>query len=484
MRQLAIGENLAWMSAVASRSVQAVYLDPPFNSGRNYEARVSAGTSRGAFRDTWSWDEAATTSMKSLSESLHPEAVRMIRALVEGLGSRSSMAAYIVNLAQRIGESHRVLSGDGSLFLHCDPSASHYLKIVLDSVFGPGNFRNEIVWKRTNAHSGSNRFGPIHDVILFYTKSDQYKWNQQFVPYSDDYVKNYFNKVDGHGRYQAITCTGPGSRLGTRAHYAWKGVWPPEGRHWAWVREEMERLDTLGLLEHSKNGVPRLKKYAHESEGLRLQDVWNDLPALSAHSTERVGYDTQKPVALLQRIISAVTDAGDVVLDPYSGTGTTAVAAERLGRGWITGDISALAGSIALGRLRAEAPSADIATKGFPSTSREAERLRETEPDAYGTWATSFLATQMDRRVSASQISIGRRSWKPGFVGLVPIEKASPVPAMPNLSDGVILEGPGHRELGNVLRERTQVTLTTVPMSSMTSGLARLQGRAEFELRV
>jgi len=482
VRRLAVADNLAWLGAVEPGSVQVAYLDPPFNSGRNYEARLSRGSTTKAFIDTWQWDSATSVALDTLGSFLSPEAERVISGLVAVLGPRNPMASYLVSLASRIGAAHRALADTGSLFLHCDPSASHYLKLVLDAVFGPANFRNEIVWKRTNAHSGSRRFGPIHDVILFYSKSPSFTWRQQYTPYSNEYIEKFFTGSDARGRYQAITCTGPGSRLGTRAHYEWRGVWPPEGRHWAWTYDKMQEFEEQGLLEYSRNGVPRYKKYVHDSAGLKVQDVWSDLPALSAHASERVGYDTQKPVALLERLIGVVSDPGDIVLDPYAGTGTTAVAAERMGRGWLVADVSPLAASIALARVRADAPHAVIETSGFPETPKAAASLREVDSVSYAMWATAFMATQIDRSRPTSTIAIGRRSWKPGFLGVVPLSaKGLPVETA-GLRDGVILEGPGYRNIAKMITGRTGVDLPVVSLSALTSEVARRQGRAEHEL--
>jgi site-specific DNA-methyltransferase (adenine-specific) len=327
-------------------------------------------------------------------------------------------------MVPRIAEAHRILNETGSIFVHCDPAASHYLKIALDTLFGARNFRNEIVWRRTHAHSSSRRFGPVHDTVLFYSKSERYSWNPVFTPYSQAYLADHFRSEDGGGRYQLITCTGPGDRVGTLAHYEWNGQLPPAGRHWAWKRERMEELDRAGRIVTSSNGIPRLKVYAHEGKGVALQDVWDDISRLDAHSDERVGYDTQKPVALLERIIRASTSPGDLVVDPFAGSGTTAVAAERLGRSWRVFDSSLLAGSIALGRVRQAAGTAPIELVGFPSDVTAARRLRAESPTTFGVWGTSMLGTVVDRERSTQSVTSGLgnlgktavsslRSWVP-----------------------------------------------------------------------
>src|SRR5579859_2947800 len=213
-RSLAVGDNLEALTRAATGSATMVYLDPPFNSGRGYEARVGRTTGSVAFSDVWTWDEKAENSLRTLDDHMPPLGTALVRALVAQLG-QTSTAAYIVSLSARLGEVHRVLAPNGSLYLHCDPSASHYLKVVLDSVFRPENFRNEIVWRRTHAHSSSRRFGPVHDTILYYSRSAAYVWNQGYSPYTYDYIRNYFRQVDQRGPYQSITCTGPGDRQGT-----------------------------------------------------------------------------------------------------------------------------------------------------------------------------------------------------------------------------------------------------------------------------
>lgn len=213
------------LASVPAEAATLVYLDPPFNSGRTYEALlgVSDGGQRrqqSAFEDTWRWGEEAESAFAALSSTCSQKVVAFVRTIVDVLG-RCDLAAYLVMLAPRLEACRRVLCQEGSLYLHCDPSASHYLKAVLDMVMGPENFRNEIIWKRTHAHSSSRRFGPVHDVVLFYSKSSDYIWTQLHAPYSDDYIEKYFRHYDDRGRFQLITCTAPGARPGTRAHNRW-----------------------------------------------------------------------------------------------------------------------------------------------------------------------------------------------------------------------------------------------------------------------
>lgn len=404
-------DNLEGMTRLEAGSVALAYLDPPFNSGRNYDTFL--GTARGtgsrtsrAFSDTWLWTDRTEQTLKGLADFLPSSTAAFVQSLAATLG-RSALAAYVVEMAPRLGAVHRVLRPNGSFYTHCDPAASHYLKILLDHLFGQDNFRNEIVWKRTHAHSSSRRYGPVHDTLLFYSKSGEYTWNRVFAPYRASYIEKYFRHDDEQGRYQLITCTAPGDRQGTRAHYRWRGQLPPPGRHWAWKREQMELLEKQGRLVHSRNGIPRLKRYSDEGRGVAVQDVWSDINRLDAHSRERVGFETQKPTALLERVISASSNPGDLVLDPFSGSGTTAVAAERLNRRWIAMDNSLMASGIALARVRQEVNLADVALAGFPENASAARRLLRAEPSAFGVWATSMLGSLPDRQGTNETVFVG-----------------------------------------------------------------------------
>jgi site-specific DNA-methyltransferase (adenine-specific) len=396
-----VEDNLETLGSLSDESVGLIYLDPPFNSGRSYDlvgrSRQGQGAGRtAAFNDTFAWSDEAEQTLGALPSLVPSSVAELVQTLVRALGRRD-MGAYLVMMAPRLVEMRRVLADDGSLYLHCDSAASHYLKILLDAIFGPANFRNEIVWKRTHAHSGSRRFGPVHDTILFYSKTSSYCWNQGYADYPAAYLERYYTHEDDRGKYQLITCTAPGDRQGTRAHYKWHGQLPPPGRHWAWKREQMEAFEGEGRLFYSGKGIPRLKRYSDDAPGVQLQDIWTDINRLDAHSDERVGFETQKPLALLERIILASSNPGDVVLDPFAGSGTAVVMAERLDRGWIGVDRSVLAGSIALARVRQEVDTQRVQLEGFPADRRTALRLLREEPVAFGLWGTSMMATLADR---------------------------------------------------------------------------------------
>ncbi len=419
-RTLVVGDNIEALARLEAGQASLAYLDPPFNSGRVFDARVAAKQpqTRTAFGDHWTWDAEAQANLKAAQTVCSRSTATLLSALVSSLGE-CGMSSYLAMLTPRLSLIRRAMADNGSAFIHLDPSASHYVKLILDSIFGPENFRNEIVWKRTHAHSGARRFGPVHDVLLYYTVSKEYTWNQQFTPYSDEYLAKYFRKEDERGRYQLITCTGPGARPGTRADYEWNGVRPPRDRHWAWTKEKMEQLESAGRLVHSaKSGIPRLKRYTHDGNGVRLQDIWTDINPLSSHSHERTGFETQKPIELLERIISSASNPGDLVIDAFAGSGTTAVAAERLGRSWWLADRTLLASSLTLGRIRQVSARAPIELGGFVASQNEAEQLLAADPDIFAVWASAMFGTllQKDSMTSAMAMGVGQgnpsvQSW-------------------------------------------------------------------------
>jgi DNA modification methylase len=490
VRNLWAIDNLEGLARLDSESVSLVYLDPPFNSGRPYEAIVSRSWTPGseAFRDQWRWDERTEKQLRILDAEVPAPVAALVRGFAATLG-RSDVAAYLVMMAPRLVAIHRVLASNGSVYLHCDPAASHYLKILLDHIFDPENFRNEIIWKRTHAHSSSRRYGPVHDVVLFYSKSPKYVWNRLFADYSSTYIDRHFTMRDERGAYQLITCTAPGDRTGTRAHYVWRGQLPPPGRHWAWTRERMEDLEREGRLVHSTNGVPRLKRYVDDSPGVPLQDTWLDINRLDAHSDERVGYETQKPVALLERIIAASSEPGGTILDPFCGTGTAMVAAERLGRGWIGMDTSLLACSISLARVRQELSLQRVNLAGFPSTEREALRLKRIEPVAYGMWGTSMLATLAERDNFTERLAMGTGRLKlkrrlHQIISWVPLHSRAER-AIPRLKPGrlakigFVLEATrSDHELFRWLRDELEIPMEQVTLDNLVEAEALKRGLA------
>ena len=362
--KLYYGDNLDVLRRyVKDESVDLIYLDPPFNSRQDYNVLLtekdgSQTSSRiHAFEDTWEWNIEAERAYEQIVEQggRVADALRSFRTFLGG----SDMMAYLAMMASRLVELRRVLKGTGSIYLHCDPNASHYLKILMDAIFGPRFFRNEIVWKRTSAHNNAKRWGPVHDVLLFYAKSEQSTWNRVSQDYTEEYIQRFYRQEDHEGRFTLGDLTGAGTRNG-ESGLPWRGVDPTAiGRHWAVPRPEDEReiweelsvqqrldvLDAKGLIywPPRENGVPRFKRYLRIDRGMPAQDVITDIDPLSPHAKERMGYQTQKPEALLERIIRSSSNEGDVVLDPFCGCGTTVQVAQRLNRRWIGIDITFLA---------------------------------------------------------------------------------------------------------------------------------------------
>jgi len=332
------GDNLEVLREhVAAESVDLIYLDPPFNSKRDYNIlfKESSGEAPAsqikAFGDTWQYNQEAERAREEISEiALQygcPKLPLMIDGFVDVLG-RNDVTAYLVMMAIRLLELKRVLKPTGSFYLHCDPTASHYLKIILDTIFGAKNFRNEIVWKRSSAHSdaaqGRKQLGQIHDVIFFYTKGNDWTWNPQYTKYDESYIKDFYRHVEPEsGRvYRLDNLTGPGGAGKGNPSYEVMGV----TRFWRYSKEKMQKLIEEGRIIQTRPGaVPAYKRYLDEMPGVGLQDLWTDLNPISAQAAERLGYPTQKPEALLERIIQASSNEGDVVLDPFCVTGETRV---------------------------------------------------------------------------------------------------------------------------------------------------------------
>ena len=361
--QLYFGDNLDILrnpDYIPDSSVDLIYLDPPFNSNANYNVLFQEKSGQQsaaqitAFEDTWHWDNyVSELAYRDVVENAPGKLPDLLQAMRSFLGD-NDMMAYLTMMAQRMVELHRVLKDTGSIYLHCDPTASHYLKLLMDSVFGATNFRNEISWKRYGAHNdvgqGSTRFGRVHDILLFYGKTETVKWQQQFVPLDEDYVKTTYRYVeeDTGKRFTTTPLTGPGGAEKGNPVYEWNG----HTRAWRYNQERMQKLDEEGRLYYSRTGYPRQKMYLDESRGVPIQDMWYDISSLSGSHKERLGYPTQKPSLLLERIISASSNEGDVVLDPFCGCGTAIAAAERLNRRWIGIDITHIAITLIRHRLQ------------------------------------------------------------------------------------------------------------------------------------
>jgi len=398
--QLYFGDNLPILRThIPDSSVGLVYLDPPFNSNASYNVlfKEHSGTSSEAqitaFEDTWHWDEGAERTYRE-TIAHGPDSVARVLTGLRSFLSTSDMMAYLAMMAPRLVELHRVLKPNGSLYLHCDPTASHYLKVLLDAVFGPVVFRNEVVWKRTSAHSDAHRYGPVHDILLFYGKGETTTWNPLHTPHEGSYVKSHYRRVDTEGRlWQDDNLTGAGVRHGETG-LAWRGVdVTAKQRHWMYPPDVLERLDAEGRIHWTASGWPRYKRYLDESPGVPLQDVWTDISPINARAQERMGYPTQKPEALLERIIEASSNPGDVVLDPFCGCGTAVVVAERLRRRWIGIDVTHLAIALMRHRLQVGFGSAlaPYRVSGEPTDVESARALFHEDPYQFQWWALGLV---------------------------------------------------------------------------------------------
>jgi DNA modification methylase len=386
------GDNLTIIREhIADESIDLIYLDPPFNSDANYNVLFKSPTGEEspaqieAFQDTWHWNDTAERAFDEVMQSGNTDASEMLRAM-RGFLKENDMMAYLVMMTVRMIELHRVLKPTGSLYLHCDPTASHYLKILLDAVFGKACYRNEIIWKRTSAHSDGGRFGRNNDVILFFSKSSKWIWNQIYTKYDAEYEARFRNKDDDGRLWMDDNATAKGLS-GGGYEYDYKG----SKSLWRYPLDTMKRLDTENRLHFTRNGGIRLKRYLDEAKGYPAQALWGDIPPINSQAQERLGYPTQKPIALLERILAASSNEGDVVLDPFCGCGTTIHAAEKMGRKWIGIDITHLAIGLIRRRLVEAFPAVQYELLGLPKDAGAARLLAETDKYQFQFWALSKI---------------------------------------------------------------------------------------------
>lgn len=344
-------DNIDRLARLPSESVDLIYLDPPFFSDRNYEVIWGDEAEVRSFEDRWA----------------------------------GGINYYVGWMRKRAAHMHRVLKPHGSIYLHCDPKASHYLKVMMDAIFGIEKFRTEIVWKRSSAHNdtkqGRRQHGRVHDTILFYSKGDEWTWNPVYTPYDEEYVDQFYKYEEpGTGRrYRLGDLTGPGGASKGNPRYEVMGV----TRFWRYTKEKMQDLIAQGrVVQRKPGGVPAYKRYLDEMPGVSLQDLWTDVKPIGARAAERLGYPTQKPEALLERILEASSNPGDVVLDPFCGCGTTLAVAERLGRRWIGIDISLTAVEIMKARLMRMGVE-KVPTVNMPDTEAD---LRKLKPFEFQNW--------------------------------------------------------------------------------------------------
>ncbi len=436
--RLYYGDNLPVMQKyLADESVDLIYLDPPFNSQRNYN--VSMRDREGhesesqivAFTDTWFWTRQTQETYENLL--LNASNVRLSKVIealyiIHGSGE---MMAYLVMMAPRLIEMHRILKPTGSFYLHCDVNAASYLKLLLDAVFGKENFRTEFIWKRTSAHSNAKRkVAIVSDSIFFYTKTSQYTFNEQYTSYEDDYIKQHYRYVDENGRrYTLSDLRNPSKR--PNLTYEYKG-YQPHKNGWAVSLEKMQQYDAEGRLHFpaAKSGRIRLKNYLDQMPGVKLTNLWTDIAPIGAQAKERTGYPTQKPLALLERIIRMSSNPGDMVFDPFAGCGTAMVAAQKLGRRWIGIDIAYLGINMLSFRLGDNFnlhSGVDYKVIGQPKSVDDARALATDKNNdgryQFEFWALSLVAARTER---GTEDSYKKKADKgvDGFLTFLEVQKS------------------------------------------------------------
>ncbi len=482
------GDNLTILrEQVKDETVDLVYLDPPFNSNASYNVLFKAPDGHDshaqmeAFGDTWHWTDAAELAFDEVMKYGNSDVAEMLRAMRSFL-KENDMMAYLTMMAVRLLELHRTLKPTGSLYLHCDPTASHYLKILLDAVFGKKNFCNEISWRRSSAHSdakqGRKKYGNIRDVIFFYTKSQQWKWNTQFTPYGQSYVNEHYRHIEQNSgrRYRVgdLTAAKPGGDVAyewrvkrvagedwvtdldeewrqPKSGYEYRGVPPYKGRFWAYSKANMREFAETNQLVYSSSGIPQFKRYLDTMPGVALQNDWNDITG--AFGAESLGYPTQKPLALMERIIHASTNEGDVILDPFCGCGTTVHAAQKLNRQWIGIDITHLAISLIQKRLRdAFGVRIPIEIVGVPKDMGGARALAAQDKYQFQWWAVSLVDA-----VPYGGKKKGADSGIDGFIYFKPDGKATEK-AIVSVKGGDNVSVQMIRDLGHVIdREKAKL---------------------------
>jgi len=448
--QLYYGDNLTVLREhINDESIDLIYLDPPFNSRQDYNVLFAErdGTRSAsqimAFEDTWEWNMDAERAYEEIVErgGRVSDAMRAFRTFL----GHSDMMAYLAMMAPRLMELRRVLKETGSIYLHCDPTASHYLKLLMDSVFGVERFRSEIVWKRSSAHSdtkqGLKNFGHIHDIVLFYARGEESVWNPQFTSYDESYTGRDYRLVaeDPGPRFRRGDLTA--ARPGGDTEYEWRvkkhveirerwvadlddeylspkqgweyaGVRPYRGRYWAYSKDNLRQFAREGRLRHTFDGMPEYKRYLDEMPGVALQDIWTDLTPIVAGTAERLGYPTQKPESLLERIVEASSNEGETILDPFCGCGTAIAVAQRLNRRWVGIDITHLAIGLIKKRLDdafGESVRETYEVIGEPVDLAGAQKLAGDDPYQFQWWALSLVgARPLEKKKGADRGIDGR----------------------------------------------------------------------------
>ncbi|MGA3308986.1 MAG: DNA methyltransferase [Xanthobacteraceae bacterium] len=480
VNQLVYGDNLAVLrnrDYFPNAFVDLIYLDPPFNSNASYNVLFKSPTGEQsqaqieAFDDTWHWETGdAEDAFDQVMKSGNTDAAEMLRAMRHFL-KENDMMAYLCMMAVRLLELHRVLKPTGSLYLHCDPTASHYLKMLLDAIFGVRNFKNEIVWRRSHPKGlAFTRFATTHDVIFYYAKdSNRSIWNAVYAPY-DEAAAQQYSLIDENGRrYQLTSLLNPNPDR-PNLTYEFKGV----TKVWRWTRERMEEEDRKGriVVPRGGRGIPRYKRYFDEQEGVPVGDFWADIEI--AAGNERLGYPTQKPLALLERIISASSNEGDLVLDPFCGCGTTVHAAQKLNRRWIGIDITHLAISLVKRRLIDAFPMVQFEIHGVPKDFGAARELAAQDKHQFQLWALSMIEAQPYKGGKK-----GADSGIDGFLYFKPDGKTTEK-AIVEVKGGENVSPQWVRALGQVVeRERAKIGVLLM-MADPTTTMRREASAAGF----
>jgi site-specific DNA-methyltransferase (adenine-specific) len=408
MNHLYYGDNLTRMQQMGKHSVDLIYLDPPFSSKQNYNliyknlTGMPVPDQAEAFCDTWEMDAqkeeiAKTMPILMREHGVEDYYVEFWRLWINALRhTQPHLLAYLIYMVQRLLHMKSILRPTGSIYLHCDPTASHYIKVMMDGIFGHQNFRNDIIWKRTTTHSDSKTWSRVSDNILFYTAGKTFTWNTPREEYSDEYIADKYRHDDGDGRlYQLDNMTSPNPRRNMM--YEWKGFPFPE-KGWRYQRETMTRLDKEGRIWYPqlKDGSlditkrPRLKRYLDEMHGGVMGNVWTDISPVNSQAQERLGYPTQKPIPLLDRIIQTSSNKGDIVFDPFCGCGTTIYSAVKNGRKWIGCDVAILAIKMVREILTGDrfrlVEGVHFDVDGIPVSVEQAEELFKRDPFQFEHW--------------------------------------------------------------------------------------------------
>jgi site-specific DNA-methyltransferase (adenine-specific) len=464
------GDNLKVLREhIKDESVDLIYLDPPFNSNRSYnvlfkdESGSSSESQITAFDDSWHWGGTAQQTYEELLTNAPGNVASMINALHQFIGA-NQMMAYLVMMTVRLVELHRVLKSTGSLYLHCDPTASHYLKILLDMIFGVENFRNEITWKRSSTHSDAKKFANISDILFFYSKTSNYQWNDLYTEYDQKYLESHYSTFDLDGRKFTLSdLTKPKGSVGY--YYELLGCQPPPNG-WRMPESRAKQWLSEGRIIIPPSGkTPRYKRYLDEVKGTKIGNIWTDIFPINSQAIDNLGYPTQKPLALLDRIITASSNPGDLVLDPFSGCGTCIASAQKLGRQWIGIDITHLAITMHKSRLKdmfGLEPKRDYRVIGEPEDLAGAQQLAIDDRFQFEAWAISLVEARPMNRPTHTEsgkkdIHKGSDRGIDGIINFLDDRKGGVSKALVQVKSGHVKSGDIRDLKGTLEREGAQI---------------------------